>query len=199
MNRHHHSALAAESLLLFRASRAGPLPVLAFALLVAAACGSSGSGKEPTKITGNFDVTSIDCNGLAAGAPTGLTARIASGRTYSFDFSSDGNTVTVEMVDPSCTWGGHYSAAYDSDTRFSLTGFGSFACAPSAAACAPILAVENPSDPSICGVAISESATLDHGAVPQSTGGTMTLSLVGNTACSDNGGTNPLRLVLTRR
>jgi hypothetical protein len=27
----------------------------------------------------------------------------------------------------------------------------------------------------------------------------MTLSLVGNTACSDNGGTNPLRLVLTRR
>ncbi len=46
---------------------------------------------------------------------------------------------------------------------------------------------------------IIESATFDHGTVPQSTGGTMTLSFVGDTACSDNGGTNPLRFVLARQ
>lgn len=183
-----------------RLTRAGPLAGLASALLVAAACGSSKDTTEITPITGTFDVTSIDCNGLAAGVPADLTARIVSGRTYSLAFSGDGNTMTVALADPSCTWGISHNVAYSSDTRFGVTEVGSYACAPSAAACAALLAVENPDDPNICGkVASTASTTLDHGTVPQSTGGTMTLSFVGDTACSQNGGTNPLRFVLTRR
>ncbi|MBK9517637.1 MAG: hypothetical protein IPO09_09845 [Anaeromyxobacter sp.] len=183
-----------------RLTRAGPLAVLASALLVAAACGSSKDTPEITPITGTFDVTSIDCNGMAAGVPADLTARIVSGRSYTFAFNADGSRMTVALADPSCTWGISHNVAYNSDTRFSVTEVGSFACAPSAAACAALIAVENPGDLDICGkVASTFSTALDHGTVPQSTGGTMILSLVGDTACSQNGGTNPLRFVLTRR
>ena len=196
MIRHSSAVPVARSPLL---SRAGPLAVLASALLVAAACGSSKDTTEITPITGTFDVSSIDCNGLAAGVPADLTARIASGRSYSLAFNGAGSRMTVEMADPSCTWGISYNVTYQSGTRFGVNAVGSFACAPSAAACAPLLAVENPSNPNLCGVASTESATFDHGTVPQSAGGTMTLSFVGDTACSENGGTNPLRFVLTRR
>jgi hypothetical protein len=172
--------------------------MIASALLVAA-CGDSKDTTSSTSITGTFEVSSIDCAGLAAGVPADLAVRIVSGRTYSFTFSGDGGTMTIAMADPSCTWGVQFNVAYSSDTRFSVIGFGSYTCTPSAAACASLLAVENPSDPNICGKTTHETATFDHGTVPQGTGGTMTLSFVGDTACSDNGGANPLRFVLTRK
>ncbi len=120
--------------------------MIAAALLVAA-CGASKDTTASTSIMGTFEVTSIDCNGLAAGVPADLAVRIVSGRTYSLTFSSDGSTMTVAMADPSCTWGSKYSVAYISDARFSVIGFGSYTCTPSAAACASLLAVENPKQP----------------------------------------------------
>lgn len=195
MIRHSPAVPVAKSPLL---TRAGPLAVLASALLVAA-CGDSKDTTASTSITGTFDVSSIDCNGQAAGVPASLTARLASGRNYTFAFDGAGTTMTIAIVDPTCTWGGQYRVAYLSDTRFSFTGFGSFSCTPSAAACASVLAVEEPNDPDVCGVANSESHTNDHGPVPQNAGGTMVLSLVGENRCSQNGGIDPLRFVLTRR
>ena len=185
-----------------RLSWAGLLAMLASTLLVAVACPGS---TDVTKITGTYDVTSFDCNGLPDGVPAGLAARIASERTYSFAFSDDGDELKIEMIDPSCTWGGQYNLGYFGlktggfDSRVVLTGIGSYTCAPSAAACAPLLAVENPSRPAICGTANSETARLGYGAVPQNSGETLTLSSVDSTACKDNGGTDPLRLVLTRQ
>lgn len=170
------------------------LAVVACALLAVAACGSDEDTGTP--FTGTFDVTSIDCNGLAAGVDPLAVARIASGRTWTWTFSGNGRA-TIELADPSCTLAAQFNVRYISETRLGLIGTGSYACDPSAAVCDPFLTTVNPVN--VCGVANGEAATFDHGTVPQSAGGTMVLSRVEDSGCGQRGGTEPLRLVLTRR
>jgi hypothetical protein len=174
-------------------------------LSLIAACGGS-DPKPPGSVpippgafVGNFLATGQYCNG-GTPLPSYLTENVA---PYSTGLvSADGHTVNSTFMDGTCTVSSPFNATYEGASTMTLSGSGgAITCAPSAAACASLLAHFGLS----CGSLNSDAAsTWSFTTVPTVVGGSLTLTAIGGpnaytNACSNEGLTGPLTLTYTKQ